>query len=47
MAADPDYLKSTLRQIDAKYGSFEAYRREALGVSDTDVETLKARLLEK
>jgi protein-tyrosine phosphatase len=30
MAADPEYLKSTLRAIDAKYGSFDNYRRQAL-----------------
>jgi protein-tyrosine phosphatase len=47
MAADPDYLRSTLRQIEAKYGSFDNYRRTALGVSDADVERLKARLLER
>ena len=47
MAADPDYLKSTLRQIDEKFGSFENYRRTELGVSDGDVATLRARLLEK
>jgi protein-tyrosine phosphatase len=47
MAADPEYLSSTLRAIDAKYGSFDNYRRQALGVSDSDVETLRARLLTK
>ncbi len=45
MAADPDYLRSTLRQIDAKYGSFDNYRRAALGVSDADVKRLRSRLL--
>jgi protein-tyrosine phosphatase len=44
MAADPAYLESTLRQIDAKYGSFDAYRRTELKVSDADVQTLRARL---
>jgi protein-tyrosine phosphatase len=47
MAADPEYLKSTLRQINEKYGSFDAYRRSALGVSDHDMEVLRARLLER
>jgi protein-tyrosine phosphatase len=47
MAADPEYLRSTLRAIDAKYGSFDNYRRQTLGVSDSDVETLRARLLTK
>jgi protein-tyrosine phosphatase len=45
MAADPDYLRSTLHRINEKYGSFENYRRAALGVSDEDVRQLKARLL--
>lgn len=46
MSADPDYLRSTLRQIDERYGSFDNYRRTQLGVSDSDVETLRNRLLE-
>lgn len=45
MAADPDYLRSTLRRINEKYGSFDRYRREALGVSDDDMRKLRARLL--
>jgi protein-tyrosine phosphatase len=45
--ADPAYLKSTLHLIDEKYGSFANYRRQALGVSDADVEILRARLLSK
>ena len=44
MAADPAYLESTLRQIDAKYGSFDVYRREMLHVTDADVEQLRAKL---
>jgi protein-tyrosine phosphatase len=47
MAADPAYLESTLQQIDAKYGSFDNYRRTALGVSDADVKLLRSRLLQK
>jgi len=47
MAADPEYLKSTLRQIDKKYGTFDNYRRNALGVSDHDVEILRSRLLQR
>ena len=45
MAADPAYMQQTLKDIDAKYGSFAVYRREALHVSDADVEVLKRRLL--
>jgi protein-tyrosine phosphatase len=47
MAADPAYLESTLRKIDAKFGSFDNYRGSELGVSDRDVEILRSRLLEK
>jgi protein-tyrosine phosphatase len=45
MAADPAYLKSTLNAINTRYGSFANYRRQELGVSDSDVETLRSRLL--
>ena len=45
MAADPAYLKATFRAIDQKYGSFANYRRQALGVSDADVQKLRALLL--
>jgi protein-tyrosine phosphatase len=47
MAADPDYLRGTLHTIDKKFGSFDKYRRSELGVSDADVQVLKARLLER
>lgn len=47
MAADPEYLKSTLRQIEVKFGSFDNYRRTELHVSDDDVAKLRARLLEQ
>lgn len=44
MAADPAYLESTLRQIDAKYGSFDEYRRLQLHLSDADVVELRTKL---
>jgi protein-tyrosine phosphatase len=47
IVTDPEYLRATLRRIDQKYGSFDNYRREALHVSNADVETLRARLTEK
>ena len=47
MAADPRYLESTLRAIDAKYGSFDNYRRQELRVSDQDAQKLRTRLLMK
>jgi protein-tyrosine phosphatase len=45
MAADPEYLRATLRTIDEKYGSFDNYRRSELHVSDADVQILRNRLL--
>lgn len=45
MAADPAYLKATFAAIDKRYGSFDNYRRQALGLSDSDVSALRARLL--
>jgi protein-tyrosine phosphatase len=47
MVTDPEYLQSTLRRIDTKYGSFDNYRRQALHVSDADAEALRARLTEE
>ena len=45
MAADPDYLKATFAAIDKRYGSFDAFRRQVLGLTDADVSALRARLL--
>ena len=45
LAADPEYLRATLRAIDEKYGSFDQYRRTALHVSDADAQNLRTRLL--
>jgi len=45
MAADPAYLNATFAAIDERYGSFDNYRRRALGLSDSDVSALRARLL--
>ena len=45
LAADPEYLRSTLRAIDEKFGSFDNYRRQELHVSDEDAQKLRARLL--
>lgn len=47
LVTDPEYLRATLRRIDAKYGSFDNYRRQALHVSDADVKVLRERLTEK
>jgi protein-tyrosine phosphatase len=40
------YLESVFAAIDRQFGSLDNYRRTALGVSDVDLVTLKARLLE-
>lgn len=45
MDADPEYLRSMLRAIDTKYGSFDNYRRIELHVSDADAQALRNRLL--
>ena len=45
MAADPEYLRTILRAINAKYGSFDNYRRQELHVSDADAAALRSRLL--
>jgi protein-tyrosine phosphatase len=45
IAADPQYLRTTLRAIEAKYGSFDNYRRTELHVSDADAQALRNRLL--
>lgn len=45
MAADPAYLRGTLRAIDERYGSFDSYRRQELHVSDADMQTLRNHLL--
>jgi len=39
-------LNATFDVIDQQYGSFDAFRRGALGVSDTDLISLRDRLLE-
>lgn len=45
LAADPEYLRSTLRAIESKYGSFDNYRRQELHVSDDQATVLRSRLL--
>lgn len=39
-------LKATFSTIERTYGSFDAFRREALNISDRQLITLRARLLE-
>lgn len=45
LGVDREYLDAAFDAIDRRYGSFDRYRREALGVSDADVEALRAALL--
>ena len=40
------YLNSAFQAIDRTFGSFEAYRRTALGLSDDRLQQLRKRLLE-
>jgi protein-tyrosine phosphatase len=45
MAADPECIRAAMKAIDEKYGSFDNFRREALHVSDEDLEKVKSKLL--
>ncbi len=45
MDSGPEYLNAAFTAIDKRYGSFDNYRREALGVTDADVLALRTRLL--
>lgn len=42
----PRYIEAVFKAIDQRYGSFDKYRRDALHVTDAEVISLKARLLE-
>jgi protein-tyrosine phosphatase len=44
-SVDEHYLDAAFTAIDRRYGSFDAYRREALGLSDQDVEAVRRALL--
>ncbi len=46
IAANPDFLTAALEAMDQLCGSFEAYLREALGVSDDLRDELRGALLE-
>jgi protein-tyrosine phosphatase len=46
IGVDRAYLEMMFQAIDKAFGSFDEYRRNALGVSDADLVTLKAKLLE-
>ena len=40
------YIDAALEQAVEDYGSMEAYIREGLGITDEEVERLRAQLLE-
>jgi len=46
MGTRAEWLTAAWQAIDAKYGSFDNYRRQALGVSDRDQKGLRRSLLE-
>jgi protein-tyrosine phosphatase len=46
MEVRPEYLEAAFAAIDEKYGSFEGYLREGLGIDDPTLERLRSTLLE-
>ena len=42
----PDYLDAAFGQVEAEYGSFDAYLRDGLGLHDDELAALRARLLD-
>jgi protein-tyrosine phosphatase len=46
LGVEPGYLEAAFRAMDRRYGSFEGYWREVLGLSADQVEALRAGLVE-
>ena len=46
MDAKPQYIRGAISQIKEKYGSIENYCKQALGLTDEDVQFLKDKYLE-
>jgi protein-tyrosine phosphatase len=46
MTTKPGTLQATFASLDKSYGSFDGYLRNALKISDSDLATLRQRLLE-
>jgi len=44
MAADPDYINSALDALERQYGSIDSYMRQALGLTDQEIASLRRRL---
>ena len=47
LRAEPEYIQAAFTALEAKYGTFDRYRREALGISDEQVRVLRKRYLER
>jgi protein-tyrosine phosphatase len=47
MGTDPSYLDAMFDEINAKYGSFDAYRRDGLGITSAQVTQLRKNLIEQ
>ncbi|WP_370109439.1 tyrosine-protein phosphatase [Streptacidiphilus sp. MAP12-33] len=45
LVVDQSYLDAGRSEVTAKYGSFDAYLHQGLGLSDGDLRWLKAELL--
>ena len=46
MEVRPEYLEAAFAAIEEKYGSFEGYLQEGLGIDDATLERLRSALLE-
>jgi len=46
MEVRPGYLEAAFAAIDEKYGSFEGYLHEGLGIDEVTLESLRSALLE-
>ena len=47
MGTDPSYLDAMFAEITAKYRSFDAYRRDGLGITSAQVTQLRKNLVER
>jgi protein-tyrosine phosphatase len=47
MGTDPSFLDSMFREINAKYGSFDAYTSRGLGITSAQVAQLRKNLIEQ
>ena len=47
MTVRPDYIQAAFDEVEHRYGSFDNYIRQGLGLTDADVAALRARYLSK